>query len=530
MQINNYEDASIAYLENLKRLHNNSNRVKFFFRFYNRLSTKTDDTFLSDYRLKRSNSIASNEVQPQIASQLSAFFGPQISISPKYSKIIELLDDDCNLNKIKSIIEKQGDIVLLQLLVDHKIKSPYGIKSSKINEYLVKQAENLRWYASALKLVAKKPKFLENPISTSAVFRICRMQGDYYYIENLIHIDEQYVRNSKFNVLYELVYYFAHKQDEIALVFALQRMEHAAQRSEPIAKTLYNFYLRFNMYENADKVMKHIELLRSHGQRHKHTNEVQENAQIESQKVLAQSLNEMFNEIEHNRRMIALRDLIKGLSHELGQPITNIRYSVQLQQMKIASKKSTPDNIDELLNLILAQTTRVGELLTRFSPIFSKGTEGMFPVYDRIKNIFENLDARLDANGICCTMNGNKYIKAFGDAIQFDQVFYNLILNSMQAITLANRKRGSIYVQITEIPNHVQIQFSDDGPGIPEHIANKIFEPFFSTKEPSSDAGGEGLGLFIVWNILKKLNGSISLDKQQKQGAKFTITIPKQEE
>ena len=92
----------------------------------------------------------------------------------------------------------------------------------------------------------------------------------------------------------------------------------------------------------------------------------------------------------------------------------------------------------------------------------------------------------------------------------------------MQAIG----SNGKITVDIVSQNENVRIHFADNGPGIPVENHQKIFEPFFSTKDPTSGNGGEGLGLFIVWNILKMFNGSIQIDKKYRYGAKFIITLP----
>ena len=89
---------------------------------------------------------------------------------------------------------------------------------------------------------------------------------------------------------------------------------------------------------------------------------------------------------------------------------------------------------------------------------------------------------------------------------------------------------GKITVNISTVRNAIQILFSDDGPGIPEENRKKIFEPFFSTKDPTSGNGGEGLGLFVVWNILKMYKGTIQLNHKFKNGAQFIIRIPIKEE
>ena len=114
----------------------------------------------------------------------------------------------------------------------------------------------------------------------------------------------------------------------------------------------------------------------------------------------------------------------------------------------------------------------------------------------------------------------------FGDKIQFSQIFYNLVLNSMQAIL----EKGEITVRISTRKNAIRILFSDNGPGVSEENRKKIFEPFFSTKDPTSGNGGEGLGLFVVWNILKMYKGTIQLNPKFKDGAQFIIRIPVEEE
>jgi C4-dicarboxylate-specific signal transduction histidine kinase len=78
--------------------------------------------------------------------------------------------------------------------------------------------------------------------------------------------------------------------------------------------------------------------------------------------------------------------------------------------------------------------------------------------------------------------------------------------------------------------NMIAITFADDGPGIPKENFQKIFEPFFSTKDPTSGNGGEGLGLYIVWNILKIFNGTIQIDKDYRLGTKFMIQIQQKKE
>ena len=75
------------------------------------------------------------------------------------------------------------------------------------------------------------------------------------------------------------------------------------------------------------------------------------------------------------------------------------------------------------------------------------------------------------------------------------------------------------------------ITFEDNGIGIKPEYMGKIFEPFFTTKECSNDenGGGEGLGLYIIWNIVRMFDGNIKVDKKYQNGARFIINILKKE-
>jgi hypothetical protein len=89
--------------------------------------------------------------------------------------------------------------------------------------------------------------YLKNPENVRTLLRICRKLKDYTVAENEIDFDESYLDKSRFNVLYELVYYFEFINNSRLLNQTLKKMRISANGSIPIARTLYNFYLRFNI-------------------------------------------------------------------------------------------------------------------------------------------------------------------------------------------------------------------------------------------------------------------------------------------
>jgi signal transduction histidine kinase len=108
-------------------------------------------------------------------------------------------------------------------------------------------------------------------------------------------------------------------------------------------------------------------------------------------------------------------------------------------------------------------------------------------------------------------------ISAKNEDIQ--QVFFNVIRNGIQAIT----GKGLLEVTTTFEEGLIRICIRDTGVGIPTELLGKIFDPFFTTKGPDT---GEGLGMYIVQQIVKKYDGTISLESQEGKGTTVTIHFP----
>ena len=145
-------------------------------------------------------------------------------------------------------------------------------------------------------------------------------------------------------------------------------------------------------------------------------------------------------------------------------------------------------------------------------------------VYNAVSTTFDEMGSRLANEGIRFSVNGDRDARIYGEELQFSQVFYNLIINSIYAVKKSGRQ-GKIDVMIRSRGGYLEITFTDNGTGIPAELQRKIFEPFYSTKKRETEEGGEGLGLFIVWNILKLFNGRIYVEGNYKKGARFVIEI-----
>ena len=384
-------------------------------------------------------------------------------------------------------------------------------------------------YKEALVLLVEILKYDHDKVTVRTLFRICRKLDDYSEAEKYLDEHPDIKSLGEFNILYELVFYYSKMGNIEDRNDALKKIEIRGRNSIPIMRTLYNFYLQFGMLNNAMEIKSAIaEKQKKKTKKEDRNRDEQENDAADA---LVKTIQELFTELEHSRKLISMSELLKGFSHELGQPITNIRYGIQLFQMKMEKGVNTNEELEVLLESILSQTYRIKKLLARFSPITSeKNPEINFSVTKELEGVFEEFSPRFSKENIEWKIQSDTDFSLFGDNIKFDQIFYNLIGNSIYAIKEKGNK-GCILVKIFENKSAYMITFEDNGIGIKSEYIGKVFEPFFTTKDRSNDenGGGEGLGLYIIWNIVRMFGGNIKIDEKYKNGARFIISILKKE-
>lgn len=514
LQLGRPGDAAEAYLKNLRLLQGSTFHV--FQKSYSNLrrNSAVSDKFMKDYRKRVLQMVEEGKVSPEIQDNLRVFLSS--SEIPNHGQSARPL-----LERIEKAAGESRE--KLPLLVSPLINGGASSLSKSDFKRIIRDLEKSGEYRLALELLKKMPQSYYDKHFYAAALRLCRRMDDYSDIKLLITIDDQFIENSDFNIQYELTWYFKACGDE-RVNRVLDKIAGSARASLPIAKTLYNFYLSFNRMDDAQSLGEQIQKmeeqqLSSHSRKRLET-------QSESDILLREEIQNLIAEREQNRRISAMRELLKGFSHELGQPMSNIRLNIQLYQRKMQRKMARPEELPALFDLVLSQTKRLDYLLKRLNPITSSKSEAVwFGLYECIDQVRSDLNARFSQAGIICALDGEKRIQLWGDPVQFSQVFYNLLLNAMQAM----EDGGRIWIDISESARRdITITVTDNGPGIPEEYRQKVFEPFFTTKPPSSDNGGEGLGLYIVWCILQMFQGSIKIDQEYRDGTRFIIQIQPQ--
>lgn len=520
-----YANAGNCYIEFLKKLGDNKQYFKHFAKFLQIYvkAVENKEVFIKQVEECLANNLISNT---QLVVNICKVIAPYIEIPS-----IEIFEDDKNLQKAIKYIHQIKDAYKRYILYFKILELNHSQKNKTIDKHVVSSMEKEQLYQEALELIVQVLKYDQDQVAVRTLFRICRKINDYSEAERYLEIHPDIKKVEQFNILYELVFYYSKMGDVENRNEVLQKIEKCGKESIPIMRTLYNFYLQFGMLNKALEVKKFI--TEKQGNRKKtYNNEDRNQQEDDAADALLVTIRELFAELEHSRKLISMSELLKGFSHELGQPITNIRYGVQLFQMKMKKGINTNAELNSLLENILSQTYRIKKMLDRFSPITSeKNAETNFNVVQEINNVFKDFASRLSKENIEWKMKAYTNFELFGDNIKFDQIFYNLIGNSIYAIKEKGEK-GSILVTISEKEQEYMITFQDNGIGIKQEYLGKIFEPFFTTKECINDenGGGEGLGLYIIWNIVRMFDGNIKVDREFKNGAKFIITILKKQE
>ncbi len=225
------------------------------------------------------------------------------------------------------------------------------------------------------------------------------------------------------------------------------------------------------------------------------------------------------HQIYQAEKLASIGRLASGVAHEVNNPLNGIRFCVYGIQKDPENQKQTYDYL-ELIDEGLTHIESVVTKLLGYSRQRTKTSEEV-DINNELNKVIDLLDYRLNEKNINLDLNvqdNMPKIKADPNLIQ--ELLMNLLLNSLDAVS----DEGSISIQ-TGIQDDSNIFFSilDDGTGIPEQELDKIFEPFYTTKETGK---GTGLGLSVTHGIVEAHNGTINVDSKDGDYTNFRITLP----
>jgi two-component system NtrC family sensor kinase len=236
---------------------------------------------------------------------------------------------------------------------------------------------------------------------------------------------------------------------------------------------------------------------------------------------------ELGHQMVQMEKMVSVGRLAAGIAHEINNPLQMITSQAGwISELLPDEAPALVKNMGEYLKAveqIKYHVHRAGTITHRllgFSRKISAEKESV-QINDLIEETISFVEHEASSNNITFVRNLAKNLPVtMTDGPQLQQVFLNLINNAIDEVG----KGGKIEIR-TAIGgrNTLIIEFADNGHGIKPEILKQLFDPFFTTKEPGK---GTGLGLYISYDIVQKLNGSIKVENRKSGGAVFTIVLP----
>jgi signal transduction histidine kinase len=244
---------------------------------------------------------------------------------------------------------------------------------------------------------------------------------------------------------------------------------------------------------------------------------------------MAASLKEQQHKIQQAERLAAVGELAAGLAHEVKNPLAGIKVSIEVLKNELHLEQEDKEIFLRMIHEINRIELLLKNLLNYARPLKPQfGSVSLHEILDaQIKNSEFSLKSPRDKSRMTKDIN---FVKDFAadipriqaDAGQLQQVFLNLFLNSIDAIT----GKGTITIKTEKCPDQsIQIRISDTGTGINPEALGMIFNPFFTTKSK-----GNGLGLAICRRLVEQHNGSIEVFNNPEAGVTFVITLPEKQE
>ena len=219
-----------------------------------------------------------------------------------------------------------------------------------------------------------------------------------------------------------------------------------------------------------------------------------------------------------SEREQAWREMAKQVAHEIKNPLTPMRLSVQSFQQKFnPNDENIEEKINEYSKTLIQQIDTLSSIASAFSNFANMPAQQSEEL--NVVNIVKLALDIFNENYISFSASHDALIAVF-DRTQLIRVVTNLVKNSIQAMP-QDKKDPYIKVNVLKKDANVYITVEDNGIGISDVTKTKIFEPKFTTK-----TSGMGLGLAMVKNIIENFNGSINFESQMGKGTKFTITFP----
>ena len=230
-------------------------------------------------------------------------------------------------------------------------------------------------------------------------------------------------------------------------------------------------------------------------------------------------------ELAHVLRIATMERLAAGLAHEINQPLSAIANDVEACAAFVRAGKIKPAKLLELLDRAGAEALRAGEIVHRLRDFVQRSElrRERIDLREAVRNATRWLLREMDQHHVVLRLQlGERALPVLADRIQIEQVFVNILQNSVDAIREIGA-RGEIDVQAGRgVDGMAEVVIHDTGGGLAASAVDQLFEPYFTTK-----AGGLGMGLAISRSIIEAHQGQLALESHARTtGATVRVVLP----
>lgn len=226
--------------------------------------------------------------------------------------------------------------------------------------------------------------------------------------------------------------------------------------------------------------------------------------------------------LAQSERDLAWREMAKQVAHEIKNPLTPMKLSIQYLQNASArgDQAGLPEMIHRVARTLIEQIENLTHIASEFSSYakMPQAQNEVFVLNDVVASVHDLFRKREDMDIQLQVPINDLYV--FADKSQMIRVLNNVVKNAMQSIPAT--RRGLIVIKLTFSDDFVILSVSDNGTGIDEHMRDKVFYPNFTTK-----SSGMGLGLAICSDIIQSFDGRIYFETEKGVGTTFFITLPR---
>ncbi len=247
--------------------------------------------------------------------------------------------------------------------------------------------------------------------------------------------------------------------------------------------------------------------------------------QLELTQTQLESLRQQLTE---SQRLATIGTIAAVIAHEFNNLLTPIVSYSQYALQSAESGEPDMELIKKALSKAFQSSSKAGRICTSMLGLArGESSFGEVDVRKLVDEVLMVLARDPQKDGIALRVQIQPNLLVYGDEVQLEQVLLNLLINARQAML---GKGGSLTVKAShgEDLEELKIQVIDTGPGIPEKLLPKIFQPFFTTKGTArpGEAKGTGLGLAICKEIIEHHKGRITVQSEVGKGTTFTIYLP----